>query len=111
MQDVETGPSQMTEYVDLLQDLGIPKIELQTTVLKAYRSRFTKILTTQQQTEEQQLKARLKSATPEAEYSAYMEASIARLDEAFLKDFEAAVAVYSAVFLEANCKYWLVEYC
>jgi hypothetical protein len=43
LQDPESPSRTLGEHVSLLVDLGLPKQDLQATMLKAYRTKFTKV--------------------------------------------------------------------
>lgn len=98
--------AQLSEYVKLLMDLGIPKADLQATVLKAYKSRFVKQLQVVQQEEDKRIRDAVERGTgAELGFAMFVDEAITRLDKAFLKDFEEAVDVYRGVFLEGNGKF------
>lgn len=102
MQEDSTA-TQLSEYVRLLMDLGIPKADLQATVLKAYKSRFSKQLQAQLQEEDKRIKEAMeKGQVGGGGFAKFIDDAISRLDQAFLKDFEEAVDVYRGVFLEGG---------
>jgi hypothetical protein len=101
---VATTPTQLAQYVHLLLELGVPKAELQTQVLKAYRGRFSKTLAgLSQGEEERRAKELAKGEEGAAAGAEAVEAALTRLDVAFLRDFEEAVVMFRGLFVTDSC--------
>jgi len=93
-------PDQLAQYVHLLLDLGVPKAELQSQVLKTFRGRFGKTLTGFSRGEEERRANEMAKGEEGAAAGAEaLEAALTKLNVAFVKDFEEAVFMFRDVFV------------